>query len=228
MVNRDARRSNLYGDAVLSYSSKERNPELVSGGASRKHLLVCTHPGPDGCYHKGGFDVKQAFNRERFERNLDNVRISSVRSLGFCDRGPVAVVYPDEVWYEVLTPEDVPRIVDHLVNDAPVEELSFDPDFPDGHRILVVCTFLSACGPKGGGEVLRYFKRKERDRDSFTVVQSYGCLKDCSMGPLGVLYPDGDWFANMSKESSEDVWENEVLNSRPSTYRTGETRTEPG
>lgn len=46
--------------------------------------------------------------------------------LRVCERGPIAVVYPEGTWYHSVTKEVADRIVDeHLVAGRPVEEYIF-------------------------------------------------------------------------------------------------------
>lgn len=51
---------------------------------------------------------------------------SKVDCLRVCEQGPIAVVYPDGIWYRSVTVDVLDRIIDeHLVGGRPVEEYVF-------------------------------------------------------------------------------------------------------
>lgn len=51
-------------------------------------------------------------------------RVNKASCLGRCDKGPVAVVYPDNVWYTYVDREDVDEIIDeHLLQGREVARL---------------------------------------------------------------------------------------------------------
>jgi len=90
--------------------------------ASRTHFLVCTG---GGCIASGSLEVSQAVRAELEKRDLaGEVDVVETGCLGPCVRGPVALVYPDGVFYQNVHVEDVPEIVEeHLLKGRVVERL---------------------------------------------------------------------------------------------------------
>ena len=56
-----------------------------------------------------------------------SIGVSESRCLGRCEFGPVAVVYPDNIWYRYIDENDIDEIVDkHLIGGEVVERLQID------------------------------------------------------------------------------------------------------
>ncbi|MCW4006682.1 MAG: NAD(P)H-dependent oxidoreductase subunit E [Candidatus Bathyarchaeota archaeon] len=72
-------------------------------------ISICTST---GCEALGGQEVLDALKEELKAHGLeDKVKIRETGCLGFCEQGPRLVIYPQEVYYFKVKPEDVPDIV---------------------------------------------------------------------------------------------------------------------
>jgi len=96
----------------------------------QRHVFVCINEraadNPKGCCKlRGGVDVRDKLKAELSSRGLSKViRANNAGCLDQCEHGVAIVVYPEQVWYGHVTPEDIPEIVEkHLVGGEVVERL---------------------------------------------------------------------------------------------------------
>ncbi len=91
----------------------------------KKHVLVCTSEKPGHCAEKGGPELLAAFREEVAKRGLQNeiyVTKTGCTSQHHC--GPTVIIYPDGVWYKLVTKEDIPEIIEsHLLGGKIVERI---------------------------------------------------------------------------------------------------------
>jgi len=82
-----------------------------------------------GCVSNGSFKVKDALEKELQKHGLqDEVGVVMTGCNGFCAQGPVAVVKPDEIFYQLLSEDDIPHLVEeHFLKGRPVENLMYTP-----------------------------------------------------------------------------------------------------
>ena len=92
-----------------------------------KQILICAGT---GCISSGTLDVNDALQEELKKHGLqDKVRIILSGCHGFCEKGPIFIVYPEDIFYCGVTAEDMPELVEeHLVKGNKVERLLYqDP-----------------------------------------------------------------------------------------------------
>jgi NADH-quinone oxidoreductase subunit F len=88
----------------------------------RSHVLVCTG---GGCIASGALAVSAAFDEELKNKGLtEEVQVVETGCLGPCAVGPVALIYPDGVFYQNIKVPDVAEIVEeHLLKGRVVTRL---------------------------------------------------------------------------------------------------------
>ena len=99
---------------------KERDPNQTT-------LTIC---GGTGCRAWGGEEVRLAFIDEICKQGLESkVGVMRTGCHGFCERGPVVVIRPKDIFYPQVTIKDVPEIVSRtLKSNELVERLLYtDP-----------------------------------------------------------------------------------------------------
>lgn len=90
----------------------------------RAHVLIC---GGTGCKSAGSKEVQLAFSRAIEAKGLsDEVMVVETGCHGFCEHGPLVIVYPEGTFYCQVKAEDVEEIVEsHLFKGHIVERLLY-------------------------------------------------------------------------------------------------------
>jgi len=95
-------------------------------GRGERHIFLCADASKPKCCDPAQGLASWEFLKHRLAalgRDAPCILRTKADRLRVCLRGPVAVVYPDGVWYHSCTPEVLERIVtEHLLEGRAVEE----------------------------------------------------------------------------------------------------------
>ena len=81
-----------------------------------RQIFVCATSGEGRCGAKGGSELFERFREEVIRRGLSPSTVLRNACTRRHEEGPVVFVFPDDVWYTHVIPEDVSVIVEkHLV-----------------------------------------------------------------------------------------------------------------
>ena len=101
----------------------------------RHHIFFCLNQRDNGEACCAQHDPQAAFDRCKSRVKAaglagpGGVRVNKAGCLDRCAGGPVAVVYPEAVWYTFVDQQDIDEIVDsHLMGGQIVERLRLAPE----------------------------------------------------------------------------------------------------
>ena len=114
---------------VISANKLEalRTEILAGKDLDKPCIAVCGGP---GCLASQCLEVRDAFINEIAAKGLtDKVDVRTTGCHGFCECGPIALIYPQEIFYQRLSIDDIPEIIEEtIINNKTVDRLLYTDD----------------------------------------------------------------------------------------------------
>ncbi len=111
-----------------------RSEILMKRDPNKPYITLCSGT---ACRATGSDTVAAAIQNELEKQGLtEEVGVRRTGCHGFCERGPIIVIHPEEICYLNVTPEDVPEIIIKTIKGKEIIDRLLYTDSSTGERIV--------------------------------------------------------------------------------------------
>jgi NADP-reducing hydrogenase subunit HndC len=116
--------------ALREESDKKTAKACCGLALGTKHLQILTCGGT-GCKASNSHEIVESLNKCLQDNGIaDKVEVITTGCFGFCEKGPIVKIIPDNTFYTQVKPEDAEEIVkEHIIGGKKVDRLLYvDPE----------------------------------------------------------------------------------------------------